>query len=211
MFIWPLIAAVQVVQAEPLRLPPTDDCRSDPSFVEYRKRLSAAIAGKDAKALRPLVDPNILYSFGDDGGWTGFAGTWNLDRPADSQLWLELSQVLNLGCEVHGDQRGAPGNFNRLSEIGEGLPPFFAVDKDAALRRRPDDNAAVVMLLDNHVLIEIIDDEPDTVPEGWLHARLTNGQSGYVRLSAVRSAIDYRAAFEKRDGRWVMTSFVAGD
>jgi hypothetical protein len=209
--IWLLIAAIQIGQPEPLRLPPTDECGGEPSFVAYRARLSAAIARKDAAALRPLVDSHIMYNFGDDDGWPGFVRNWHLDRPADSDLWLELSQVMNLGCEVDGDQRIAPGNFNRLSDIGEGLPPFFAVRKDAALRSRPDDKAALVTLLDYHVLIEILDDEPEAVPEGWLHARLTNGQSGYVRLSAVRSALDYRAGFEKRSGQWVMTSFVAGD
>ena len=208
-----LVAALQLSQTEPLRAPPIDQCGDDPTFVEYREKLAGAIALKDADALRPLVDLKIKYSFGFEGedGWSGFVRNWNLDRPPDSELWLELSQVLNLGCELNDGHRTAPGNFSQLSDMGDGLPPFFAVQKDAALRSRPDDKAALVRLLDNHVLIEIMGDEPESVPEGWLHARLTNGQSGYVRLSAVRNAIDYRAGFEKRDGKWVMTIFIAGD
>jgi hypothetical protein len=209
----PLVAALQLFQAEPLRAPPIDQCGDDPTFVEYREKLAGAVALKDADALRPLVDLNIKYSLGPDGGdgWSGFVRNWNLDRPEDSELWPELSEVLNLGCEWDDGQPTAPGNFSQLPHMGEGLQPFFAVQKDAALRSRPDDKAALVRLLDNHVLIEIMDDEPGSVPEGWLHARLTNRQSGYVRLSAVRSAIDYRAGFEKRDGKWVMTIFIAGD
>ena len=218
-----IVAALQLSQAEPLRAPPIDQCGDDPTFVEYREKLAGAIALKDADALRPLVDLNIKTSFGPDGddGWSGFVRDWNLDRPADSELWLELAEVLNLGCAMDDGHPAAPGNFSQLPDIGvllgqvggaiEGLPPFFAVQKDAALRSRPDDNAALVRLLDYHVLIEILDDKPGSVPEGWLHARLTNGQSGYVRLTAVRNVIDLRASFEKRDGKWVMTSFLGGD
>lgn len=205
------IAALQASQAEPLRAPPVDQCGGDLTFVEYRDRLTAAVAAKDAIALEPLVSPDVLVSFGGEGGWVEFATKWKLDHPEESELWGELANVLKLGCEETGDSRIAPGNFNQLSDLGEGLPPYFAVQKDAALRSQPDDTAALVMLLDHHVLIEILDDEPETVPEGWLHARLTNGQTGYVRMSAVRNAIDYRAGFEQRDGTWVMTSFVAGD
>ncbi len=206
-----LIAALQASQVEPLRAPPIDQCGGDPTFVEYRQKLSTIVTRKDAAALKQLVSPDILVSFGGDGGWVELAREWKLDQAQQSELWGELAKVLSLGCEEVGDSRIVPGNFNQLADLGDGLPPYFAVQKDAALRSLPDDNGALVMLLDNHVLIEFLDDEPDTVPEGWLHARLTNGQSGYVRRSAVRSVIDYRAGFEKREGRWVMTSFVAGD
>lgn len=211
MGIWLLIAAMQAAHAEPEQAPPIDQCGDDRTFVEYRARLLRVIARKEVSGLRALVASNITYSFGDEGGWPGFANKWALDRPADSELWHELAEVLNLGCEKSDRQRIAPGNFNKLSDYGLGLPPFVAVQKAAAFRSSPDDTAPLVMALDHHVLVEILDDEADVVPEGWLHARLTDGRSGYVRLSAVRSALDYRAGFEKRDGRWVMTSFIAGD
>jgi hypothetical protein len=204
-----LVAALQLSQVEPLRAPPIDQCGDDPAFVEYREKLTGAIALKDADALRPLVDLKIKYSFGPDGddGWSGFVRIWNLDRPADSELWLELSQVLNLGCEWDDGQPTAPGNFSRLSEFDHPLPVYFAVQKRAALRTRPDDSAPLVMELEDHVLLENF----DVAPEGWLNAQLTDGRTGFVRMSAVRSAIDYRAGFEKRDGKWVMTIFIAGD
>jgi hypothetical protein len=206
-----LLAVLQASQIEPLRLPPTDECRQDRSFVEFRARLSASIERKDVAALRQLVARDIDFNLGAGGGWPAFVREWRLDRPAESELWRELSKVLSLGCEEYDGQRIAPGNFNQLAGLGEGLPPFFAVQKGATLRSRPDDTASVVLLLENHVLVEVLDDEPEIVPEGWLHARLTNGRSGYVRLTAVRSALDYRASFEKRRGRWVMVSFITGD
>jgi len=204
-----LVAALQLSQAEPLRAPPIDQCGDDPTFVEYREKLAGAIALKDADALRPLVDREIKYNFGPDGdgGWSGFVREWNLDRPADSELWLELSEVLSLGCAWNDGQPTAPSNFSSLSELDHSLPVYFAVHKGAAFRTRPDDSAPLVMELEDHVLLENV----DVAPEGWLNAQLTDGRTGFVRMSAVRSAIDYRAGFERRDGKWVMTFFIAGD
>jgi hypothetical protein len=204
-----LVAALQLSQAEPLRAPPIDQCSDDPKFVEYRDKLAGAIALKDADALRPLVDLNIKFSHGPegDGGWSGFVLNWNLDRPADSELWLELSEVLNLGCTDYNGEKLMPVSFD-IGEVDGSYPyPYWAVEEGAAFRSRPDDTAPVVMPLKNHILLE----QDNTAPEGWLHARLTNGQIGYVRLHSVRNVIDYRAAFELRNGKWVMTSFLAGD
>ena len=203
-----LIVALQVSQPAPDRLPFTDTCGNDPSFVEYRTRLSMAIERKDVAALRPLVADDVRNSLGyvDSHGWSAFVRTWELDQPPDSELWSELAEVLSLGCEEVGDQRIAPGNFTKTGEYNEPLV-YVAVNEGAALRSRPDDAAPVVMALDSHVLI----DAGEVGPEGWLKVRLTNGRPGYVRATDARSAIDYRAGFEKRDGRWIMTIFLAGD
>ena len=42
-------------------------------------------------------------------------------------------------------------------------------------------------------------------------ARLAGGSLGYVRSRSVRSPIDHRAIFSRRDGRWWMITFIAGD
>ena len=202
-------AALQLSQAEPLRAPPIDQCSGDPTFVEFREKLVGAIALKDAKSLRPLVDLEIKYSLGPEGddGWSGFVRSWNLDRPAGSELWQELSEVLNLGCGDYNGVKFMPANLTNFGELDASFPPYWAVENGAAFRSQPDDTAPVVMMLDNHLLFELDGGAPD----GWLYGRLSYGQSGYVRLSSVRSAMDYRATFELRDGQWVMTSFLAGD
>ncbi len=40
---------------------------------------------------------------------------------------------------------------------------------------------------------------------------LLGGKKGYVSVKFVRSPIDYRACFEKKNGKWKMNTFVAGD
>jgi hypothetical protein len=48
-------------------------------------------------------------------------------------------------------------------------------------------------------------------PGDWLNVRLADGSTGYINVKYVRSPIGYRAIFERTDGRWVMTYFIAGD
>ncbi|MCL6697554.1 hypothetical protein LZ496_01980 [Sphingomonas sp. NSE70-1] len=202
-----LFAALQAAQAEPARAPIVDDCDSDASFAEYRISLAKAVASKDKAALRQLVDPEISVDLGGGSGWPALVEAWGLDGTENSALWAELAEVLALGCGEYQGQKIMPGNFSSLGEFEGFPPPYFSISQGAALRSEPSDMAPVRMLLDNHILLE----QDNWAPEGWLHARLTNGQTGYVRLHAVRNAIDYRATFERRNGKWLMTSFLAGD
>ena len=202
-----VIAALIIVDVEPVRVPPIDECGSDPAFVEYRTKLTEAVGRKDASALQALVATDVLVDLGGGTTWAAFTREWKLDQPEESALWVELGKVIQLGCEELNDLRIMPGNFSRLGEFEDALPTYFAIETGAALRSQPDDSAPIVAALDSHLLFENI----EAAPDGWLNARLSDGRSGFVRLSAVRSAIDYRAGFEKRDGRWKMTSFVAGD
>ncbi len=53
--------------------------------------------------------------------------------------------------------------------------------------------------------------EPPRNRESWRKVTLPDGTTGFVRTADVRSPADYRLIFERRLGRWVMTSLVAGD
>ena len=202
-----VIAALLIVDVEPVRVPPIDECGSDPAFVEYRTKLTEAVGRKDASALQALVATDVLVHLGGGTTWAAFTREWKLDQPGESTLWVELGQVIQLGCEELNDLRIMPGNFSRLGEFEDALPTYFAIETGAALGSRPKESASLAATLDSHLLFENF----EAAPDGWLNAGLSDGRSGFVRLSAVRSAIDYRGGFEKRDGRGKMTSFVAGD
>jgi hypothetical protein len=47
--------------------------------------------------------------------------------------------------------------------------------------------------------------------DGWVFVRLHGGPSGYVHQRYARGPTDYRAIFEKFEGRWQLTSFISGD
>jgi hypothetical protein len=40
---------------------------------------------------------------------------------------------------------------------------------------------------------------------------LADGRSGYIHSRFVRSPVDYRAYFARKDGRWRMVMLLAGD
>jgi hypothetical protein len=50
--------------------------------------------------------------------------------------------------------------------------------------------------------------EPDT---SWAGVVLPDGRSGWLPSQDVLSPVGWRAIFARRDGRWLMTAFVAGD
>src|SRR4051812_16754107 len=122
--------------ALPPRIPPTDQCARDRSFVAFRVALNAAIARRDAAFILAVAADDIEYSFGDSPGKAGFARAWGLAHPATSRLWRELGAALRLGCARDGNGFWAPS----MSVIGdddigedEGLL-MVAVAPDAALR-----------------------------------------------------------------------------
>ena len=80
-----------------------------------------------------VVAPDVLNSFGGDGGREEFRETWTFARPERSRVWAVLSLMLALGGP------------------------------------------------------------------GWIRSRF------------VRSPIDYRAGFVRRNGRWWLRALVAGD
>ncbi len=201
-----LALALLLAAAEPLRLPPVDSCAADPSFAAYRSELRAAIARKDREAMLAAAADDIVIDFGGGAGRAAFAKAWRLDAPQSSPLWTELEAVLELGCTKDGDALVAPSLFAQLPEEADAFESLLAVKPGTALRSRPQDDAPAVAPLDWHLLTLDGDTE-----DGWMHASLPDGRSGYIRREHVRSPLDYRAHFRKIGGRWRITSVVAGD
>ena len=50
--------------------------------------------------------------------------------------------------------------------------------------------------------------EPDT---SWAGVLLPDGRTGWLRADDVHSPVGWRAIFERRDGRWMIVAFIAGD
>ena len=204
-----LLVAAPEAGATVHRLPPVDQCAADPSFVAFRNDLLAAIARRDRAFVLATITDNIEVDFGGGAGRADFAQTWQLDRPETSPLWDELGRALSLGCAHNG-----PGDFYAPSMFVAGEEVFedpftaaVAIRPGAELRSGPDAASSVVATLDWDVLT-VPEWDPDS---GWQRAELADGRRGYVRSEDLRSPIDYRAAFQRIDGRWRMTAFIAGD
>lgn len=190
------------------RLPPVDQCSAAPRFMAFKRQLAEVIARKDVTGLFDLTDEKIQLNFGGDSGRKAMRRVWGLDKPATSKLWAELSEVMRLGCAV--TEQGvavAPSMIETLPKAADAFETVVAV-KAAILRATPDEKARPIEMLSWDLLTAR--DGIDAT-SGWTKVALKDGRTGFVRSSALRSPIDYRATFELKAGQWRMTAFVAGD
>lgn len=197
---------------------PVDEARNNASFFAFREKFIAAVKKKDVKFLLNTLDRNIKGSYGGHEGIKDFRTLWKLDAP-DSKLWNELAAVLNNG-----------GTFSEESGVREFCAPYtfalFPADFDALehhvifgsnvnLREKPDTKAAVVTQL-SYNIIKVDFEKSVKKPRAendyaWYKIETLGGKKGFVSAEFVRSPIDYRGCFAKKNGAWKMTFFLAGD
>lgn len=203
-----VLTCVNASSATARTLPARDECTSLPGFTEFRARLQAAVARRDTAFLLSIIDPNIMFNFGGGSGQPAFAREWKLKGKRPSPIWQELAQMLRLGCASEEGTASMPYLFSRFPDdldIFEG--GVVVVKPGAQLWTRPDGRPMLTIPLWTVI-------EQSEVPgerESWRKVTLLDGRSGFVRTADVRSPADYRVIFERRRGRWVMTSFIAGD
>ena len=201
-----ILVAVALAQLS-ARLPPVDQCREDASFLRFRSKLARTIERHDTKELLRVVADDVMVDFDTPRGPREFARAWKLDgkRAADSPVWGELATVIRLGCTQLGAVRIMPSHGEQLGDA-DPLETFLALP-GVLLRAAPRSGAKALARLDYDVVTL-----KGSWPTGdWMHVALSGGRSGYLRKEEVRTALQYRAGFEKVGGRWRMTSFVQGD
>jgi hypothetical protein len=195
--------------AQAAKLYPIDEAAHEPEFFSFRARLLQAAQARDTTFLYAALSPRILNSFGGDGGIDEFKSKW---RPAEanSPLWPTLTEILSLGGAFHGDSLfTAPYTSSRFPP---GLDSFEHVTITGAgvrVRQEPHDGSPVMTTLSFDVVLGPAEQSDERT--GWFAVRLSDGRTGWVAAKYVRSPIDYRAGFARRDGRWVIRSLVAGD
>ena len=157
-------------------------------------------------ARNPEADSTLPFlvriPLGADGIVLKARETW----PRTSKVWKELGDALRLGCTMSNGVATAPSFEDQLGGDRDAFETMIALP-GARLLRRPNDGASVVANLKWNVL---------TMREAWnggpwIAVRLDDGRSGFVRRALARSPIDYRAWFRKREGKWRMEGFLAGD
>lgn len=202
-----LLLAAAAPSVTPSRLPPVEMCRGDADFDRFRTELVAAVAAKDAAAIRRLAASDILSNFGGDGSWSEFASTWGLEAdPAASQLWSQLEELFKLGCApTEAGGRVFPSLFQNS---GEDTDPFELVvaRPGSGLYAKPGDERPIATL-DWHSARQ----GNPTGESGLVEVTLFDGRKGWLRESDLLSPLGYRLVAERRDGRWVIAALVAGD
>lgn len=202
-------------------LKPVDEASQDPSFLAFRTKLIAAAERKDLKYVQSIMDPKIHLSFGGFYGVAGFRKLWK----NEADFWAEFLPVIRNGGRFVGDGRNkmnvfsAPYVFTDMPEDLDHFEVFAVFGNNVNLRERPDAGAPVIAQLSYNIVK--VDHEAATKRKtgpgeddwkiDWQKVTTLGGQTGWMKSEYVRSPIDYRAGFEKKRGRWVMTFFIAGD
>lgn len=211
LFIAPLAFASEINE----RVRPFDEGPQNASFLKFRNQFKAIIARHDAAALMKIVAPDIKNGFGGDDGAANFRKGW---KPQDlkSPVWRALSLVVEQGGNFDSKtQFSAPYTFSAFPSDVDGFTTVVVTQDGAVMRAKPKADAAVVCTLD-HDILTVVSTAPrklqhEATEADWLEVKDAKGKQGFVRALDVRSPIDYRAYFEKKQGKWLLTSFVSGD
>jgi hypothetical protein len=217
------------VSAQEIYLKPVDEAAKDPSLVEFRDKLIAAAERKDTKYVISVMDRDIELSFGGHAGITDFKEMWKPDAK-NSVFWKEFLTILKLGGSF-GEDIGdgvsrffAPYTYSNFPDYPE-LDIFgdgAVIGTDVNLRAEPSMNGKVVGSLSyNIVKIDhkgsVLGSDPPGIkdpPIGaykWYKVETLGGKKGYVSSDYVRGYIAHRIGLEKRNGKWKITFFIAGD
>ena len=196
------------VRCEQVPLPFVDEAPTDPDFLVFRARLLEAVTSRDSAFVLSLVSDRIVNSFGGNGGVDEFILDWRLDAE-DSRFWTEFETVLLLGGAFLAEDRFlAPYITATWQSVN--LDPFehsAVIGANVNVRSEPSVTAPVVSKMSYQTVREV----NGLSSAEWVPVRLADGTTGYINERYVRSPIGYRAIFERSNGGWELTAFVAGD
>ena len=189
-------------------LRPVDEAEQCAGFSAFREELTRIIERRDSRSLLRVVDRDVHLTFGDSRGHARFRQMWLSGQP-DYDLWSELRQVLELGgrCE-RGEAFTAPYVFTDWPEELEPHEFRAALGPAVPLRAEPHEGAEVVSSL-RFSIVRLTD--LNSFGKTWLPVQAPDGTAGFVSVRSVRSPIDMRAVFIRKNGSWVMTTWIGGD
>jgi hypothetical protein len=187
---------------------PRDECLFIDGYFDFRQKLEDIIRKRDAPALAALTDDNISWSFGGGEGKQNFLKEWQFSKGAAATIWPEFDKIIRLGCGKSDPGIVFPYSFTVDFGTGDAGAGFGTIIGNGVnMRSAPAPTAPVIAKL-NWDIIETID---QTGEGAWTKVKTSDGRTGFVKTEFTRGALDYRAGFERKGGKWTMTYFIAGD
>jgi hypothetical protein len=181
------------------------------SFGFRASRIEVA-KNRGEKFIPSILDPNITNSFGGDDGVKQFKEKWKPDNP-NSELWDVMVKILSMGGSFRKNEFCAPYVFSMFPDQFDSFEHSAIIGEQVRVREQPDLTSPVIASLSYDIVAEA---DPSTEPvkkdgHTWIAIKLSNGKTGFVSKQFIRSPIDYRACFTKKNGKWWMGALVAGD
>ncbi len=212
---WLLIAvclAGQTQTAAVLRLYPVDETDRDPAFQSFVKKLRSAVEKRSTKALRKLVDEEVVVGpAADDAGWAKFVARW---RPGDgnSELWSALSELLSLGfVREHPRLFVSPYLVWRFPRDLDMATHLVVIRDNVPLHLQPSVRAPLVASLSFDIVRKLGQAKSADAMVHWIHVRTIAGQVGYLNAVDAMSPLMPRAQFGMHGGRWRLIALEGQD
>lgn len=209
------LAAIRSLPAQERYVLPVDEGKKVASFATFRQKLIEAVKIHDEKFILSILDRNIANSFGGGGGIEEFKETWKINNPK-SEFWNEMQAVVSNGGVFSNKYTfAAPYSFEKFPQDLDAFEHQVIFGSNINLRSKPESSSKLIAQLSYNVVKvdyeKSVKDKTDEEKYLWLRVETLGGKKGFVSAKYVRSPIDYRAIFERKNGRWKMTAFIAGD
>lgn len=187
--------------AQVARLHPVDEAANQPDLFSFRAQLIQTVLRRDTAALFAVLVPDVMNSFGGDGGMAEFKDMW---RPAasESELWRTLAEVLSLGGMFYGDTLfSAPYTYTRFPPELDAFDHVVVIGSNVRVRAEPDPEAEILATVSFDILAIGRDVSSSN---GWDAVRLGDGRHGFIDSRYARSPGGYRLGFVRRGGHWLL-------
>lgn len=185
---------------------PRDECLGLPGADAFRQQLAQAVEARDAAGLVALAAPDVKLDFGGGAGAAELRARLDGERPS---LWRELDALLAMGCAAEGEaSMTLPWYFAQEIDSVDPMMGMIVTGENVPLRHKADAGSDVLEPISWDVvqLVDGLDPEAE-----FQHVATTKDKRGYIATDKLRSMLDYRLLASSRDGKWSITSLVAGD
>ncbi len=208
--------ALSELEGEKLPAPPAgpyaprDECRDLPGASEFLASLESAVEARDADALLALVAEDVRLDF---GGGSGRSELRQRLASEDYNLWTELEEIVALGCASEDSSMiTLPWYFAQDFRVDPYMGALV-VGEDIPLRAAPADDADVLARISWDAVEALPVDRVDSNYEQfrWTDPESGDELTGFIHVDSLRSLIDYRIGATRRNQRWSIVFFIAGD
>jgi len=184
---------------------PQDECAEVEGAAAFRRQLAAAVEARDADALVALTAEDIKLDFGGGAGKQELRARLNDEA---RNLWDELDALMALGCSAN-DQGGItiPWYFDQDMGASDPFQTWLVTGEEVPILTAPRASAERLDLV-SWDLVEAVSYDPEAP---FQEIKVADGGTGFIASDKLRSLVDYRLIASSRNGRWRITSFVAGD
>jgi len=191
---------------------PEDESNQVSGFSHLRDELILAVTNRDTSFIYSILSESIRLSFGGTYGIPDFRSYWKLESDS-SEFWQTISSALNLGGSFSDDTTVYTFPY-MFRHYPRGIDPLFmliATSDSSKVYSTPEKSSVFDTVrytaFEELFKYQINDDYSDE----YRPVRIMADRYAFVKRAEFRSPVDYRGGFEKEDGEWKLTFWIAGD